>query len=1004
MSEIRDVFDSSPEAGSLTELSDPSKRRDHYTHLFSCKSKKIGIADIQHVILWLQDPWSEIRKDCARWIKSNRLDILPDTETLLLRSLIDCIRCDRSSWQATHGSLLGITQLICQTCVQSICYEVRDLCLSLVGSNLAPVREAATACVCKLVSSGKISTAVLISTIQLSVLNLYEKGIVFFILFGDFVLLSNTLLLNLLSFFATGDNMTVANELDGLLGCLSDTIESSMTVDTPCMEKSSSLSTASDLKSIFNIMENEYRTSEDSQELDGKQQHSLLTRVINTVFLAMGHTSSIVRQHAGQVFLRIYYLLPVTPSPSSSKDAGQYCSDYIKCTAPAILPVDQNDEKYISQYSVDSRRGMLGIVSNALIDKRKWQRQEVSLILSEEIIQTILFAALEAMGQESWKGFTLSDCEHVLISSCRKSSRVSLLHPMFEVRRMHGQILPTVARASILFQPDMLVEEFISSNRNTVNGLPTPTGLSFLISSSNNDDVEDECDEDRGDCRPVVLCAWIACLCNAAEHIIELDTGSNSHFQEALLRSKIDRTTVDSPPTPYSSWAMDVLGRLSEEVSKKRYSSGLKGVLYGENLSAYTALATSLSCVRNILGEAVQLLWSPRFDKNSMTSSSSSSSNNSSSSNSGSDEHSNSSSSSMNGTHTFIGAKKLLLSDAISCDFIDAAVLSAALLQKLDHDKFSSIVAHILRSLGEVPLKRSTDKAVSDVSTVHVRRKSFDDSNNDINRCRVSEEQHSLLPVFLICMRAIMRSAKDQYALHSHSHSHSNSHSMSRGSSCRSTPCSSPLKQSHHFPCRIDMRPYSFVANTEHDIGSNGNGISSPRSFISSSSPSSAKKITEIRELENTSFNINGSPSSICNEEYSSSPSQIRGFAFALRKHSTSKTLTPSPVIASAPKSISFPDALHLQQASNRSSNNQYLTHWVLIPSLMDPTTDLSKGILRVESSSISTHRWLCESLAPLLPSLGIIIICQVKLSYVMLCYVMLCYVMLCYVMLCYVM
>ena len=811
--------------------------------------------------------------------------------------------------------------------------------------------------------------------------------------------------------------MTVANELDGLLGCLSDTIESSMTVD---MEKSSSLSTASDLKSIFNIMEKEYRTSEDFQELDGKQQHSLLTRVISTVFLIMGHTSSIVRQHAGQVFLRIYYLLPVTSSLSSSEDAGQYRSNYLKCRAPAILPLDQNDENYISQYLVDSRGGMLGIISNALIDKRQWQRQEVSLIVSEDIIQTILFAALEDMGQKSWKGFTLSDCENTLIASCRESSWVSLLHPMFEVRRMHGQILPTVARASILFQPDMLVEEFISSNRNTMNGLTVPAGLSYLISTSNNDNVGDECDEDRGDCRPVVLCAWIACLCNAAEHIIELDTGSSSHFQEALLRSKIDRITVDSPPTPYAFWAMDVLGRLSEEVSKKRYSSGLKGVLYGENLSAYTALATSLSSVRNILGEVVQLLWSPRFDKkcidssssgsNSSSSSSSNSSNgnsngnssgnsnskgnsngnnsNSNSSSSSGSDNSNSSGISIDGTHIFISAKKLLLSDAISCDFIDAAVLSAALLQKLDHDKFSSIIAHTLQSLSGVPLKRSTDKAQasSDVSTVHVRRKSFDDSNNDINRYRVSEEKHSILPVFLICMRAIMKSAKDQYALHSHSHSHSNSHSMSRGSSCRSTPCSSPLKQSHHFPCRIDMRPYS-VGNTEHDIGSNWNRISSPRSLISSSSPSSAKKIIEIRELENTSFNINGSPSSICNEEHFSSPSQIRGFAFALRKHSLSKTLTPSPVTASAPKSISFPDALHLQQASDRSSNNQYLTHWVLVPSLMDPTTDLSEGILKVESSSISTHRWLCESLAPLLPSLG------------MLCYVMLCYIMLCNVM-----
>ena len=193
MTEFRDSCDSSLVAGSPAELSDPSTRRDHYKQLLASESRKYSVADIHHVILWLQDPWSEIRKDCARWIKSNRLDMLPDAVDLLFRSLLDCIGYSHSSWQAIHGSLLGLKELICQTCVQSICYEVRDLCLSLVGSSLAPVREAATACVCKLVSSGKISTAVLISTIQLSVFSLYDKGIVVIMLITDYLLISKCL-------------------------------------------------------------------------------------------------------------------------------------------------------------------------------------------------------------------------------------------------------------------------------------------------------------------------------------------------------------------------------------------------------------------------------------------------------------------------------------------------------------------------------------------------------------------------------------------------------------------------------------------------------------------------------------------------------------------------------------------------------------------------------------------------------------------------------------------
>jgi hypothetical protein len=39
----------------------------------------------------------------------------------------------------------------------------------------------------------------------------------------------------------------------------------------------------------------------------------------------------------------------------------------------------------------------------------------------------------------------------------------------------------------------------------------------------------------------------------------------------------------------------------------------------------------------------------------------------------------------------------------------------------------------------------------------------------------------------------------------------------------------------------------------------------------------------------------------------------------------------------------------------------------VLLPSITDPKTDLSNGIIGVESSALAANRWLCESLAPVL-------------------------------------
>jgi hypothetical protein len=156
-------------------LSDPSKRRDYYRQI-SVLPTEFDVLLVPTVLLWLQDSWSEIRKDCAKWIRCRLSDISPAAEKLLLSTLVDCIRCDTNPWQAVHGSLLGITEIIQQSSEVNVCDVVRTLCLSLVGSNLAPVRDAATACVSKLVASGQISTAVLISNILSSIMSIYSGG------------------------------------------------------------------------------------------------------------------------------------------------------------------------------------------------------------------------------------------------------------------------------------------------------------------------------------------------------------------------------------------------------------------------------------------------------------------------------------------------------------------------------------------------------------------------------------------------------------------------------------------------------------------------------------------------------------------------------------------------------------------------------------------------------------------------------------------------------------
>lgn len=162
-----------PETAEL--FSDPSKRRDYYRQI-SANPRDFNVLEVPTILLWLQDSWSEIRKDCARWIRSRLSDISPEAERLLFNTLIECISCDTNPWQAVHGSLLGITEMIQESSEVTVCDVVRTLCLSLVGSNLAPVREAATACMSKLVASGQISTAVLISNILSSIMSIYSGG------------------------------------------------------------------------------------------------------------------------------------------------------------------------------------------------------------------------------------------------------------------------------------------------------------------------------------------------------------------------------------------------------------------------------------------------------------------------------------------------------------------------------------------------------------------------------------------------------------------------------------------------------------------------------------------------------------------------------------------------------------------------------------------------------------------------------------------------------------
>jgi hypothetical protein len=729
--------------------------------------------------------------------------------------------------------------------------------------------------------------------------------------------------------------MAVANELDGLLGCLCDTIQAAL---SGC---------DSNLPLLFRAFDDEFSitiSSQAEQGSIGESRQPLLIRVISTVYLLMDHASSIVRQNAGQVFLYLYNLLPEeSHSPMQRSDYRDVCRKFIIEKSFSTMSMDSIEDLGQPKVFEGSRGGLLSIISSAVLDNRKWQRQEVCLIISEEILHKVLLDALTQMSLMTWESVLLSEPLHILLASARTSSCSSFLHSMFEIRRMHGQILPAIARATIIFQPDLLLDELKCGDTQSVEELDA-TGLGSLLLPSTG--LEGRESEKIGmDCRAIVFCVWVASLCNAAEHICELDpTYSCQAFQEALAQRHVSSAgSFDGGGG--ISWAMDVAGRHSEEMSKKQYSAALKTVLCGGNVRAYAALSSSLSCVKALLIETFHLFWSTDFINVDGTSCSSSSSGRRSS---------------------YLNLRKVLLPHTISCDFIDAAALSAALLLKLNPETLNPNAVHAWPD-ELAPVRRDI---TPDLSPIRNRE------GGTKNRCpqsisfSLSKEQETSsaekenrqlslkIPIFLLLMRAVMRKARDIS---------NGPQVLSRGSSCRSTPQSSPMKSFQSLnPCRIDMSGYGNVTaimGRNLWIGTSSEKTSNEMQSYESPymhGPMSCGSREDCFESPlKTKNNLSGGqkPQTLFDLSPHQSP-------VLRRRHSISKVFARSPQKSPALRRLSLTLPKGTDMALTKHS-------WALLPSLTDPTTDLSKGLLKVESSAVSEHRWLCESLAPLLPCLG---------------------------------
>ena len=425
---------------------DSSIRREQRRNSIQTQTMKIDEQDVPNLVVWLQDPWSEIRKDAAKAIRAYYPLLTPAAETRLLFSLVESLERFDVSWQVVHGSLLGITVLVNESTDHIVTATIQSLCLKLVGHKLPPVREAAAACMLRLLSTNQLTISQLVSQVLrcLSVCLCNDEGM---------TLTTDSATTN------TG-SLQEMDELDGLLGCLQEalvhgsvSIESSLamlsmtsavnsvddnnnaiapgvdtsataTATTTALATSAPATPTSTATSALATTTTTTTTTRGSSA-----SRTLLHHVLDVVEACMGHpSSSVVRQHAGQIFLLIYNNLPPC-NPSRAEEEQPRQDDPSKTAtavaaviaAPSVAAVSRHSLTYTillptlatlaEPHHNHGQQQDKGSDKNKGSDKGKgsdnWQKQEVCLLVAEDVLQNTLQGHLRAMAHPYWRGFDL---------------------------------------------------------------------------------------------------------------------------------------------------------------------------------------------------------------------------------------------------------------------------------------------------------------------------------------------------------------------------------------------------------------------------------------------------------------------------------------------------------------------------------------------------------------------------------------------------------------------
>lgn len=347
---------------------------------------------------------------------------------------------------------------------------------------------------------------------------------------------------------------------------------------------------------------------------DDKGNSTSSSYLLEVVYTCFSHKSSTVRQRAGQLLLILYRRFGSTStSPSSSPPPTSSSSISTSSSSQTLKFKQCQDEILYLLYNIIESSHSHSQKSNSnskciQCTPRKWEHLEACLIVAEEFLRDTITSHLVNM-----KDGVCDNAEYIsaslrqLLAGLRLALPTILLHSQFEIRRMATQLLPSLTRATILFDAHRLLDECLcrialhrteksmivscaSDNKNSNNNSNEDSEDISYLPHHNKGIINQYTSYVEDSMRTAVEYAWIAEIAKATQHILEV---FHPDFAEpsGLVQLKAgvgvggvgggvggggEDVSLIGNCGVNLLWSMKTRGRLGEEEAKVAFNTGLK--------------------------------------------------------------------------------------------------------------------------------------------------------------------------------------------------------------------------------------------------------------------------------------------------------------------------------------------------------------------------------------------------------------------------------------------